>query len=421
MIASNADVDVRHGLLGRNAEVARMRQLMTAPGVPVFVVVTGEPGIGKSQLLATFARLAADRPALVGRATEFERSAPLGLVLDLLGDADRHPSLARHAARMRAALAAPARPSGPAGAVERHQLHGKIRTVLETSATTSPLLLLLDDVQWADDASIALIDYLVRHPPRASVITVLAVRTGRLPAQLIRSLATTRASVVQMPLGPLSPADADLLLSGRPAAYRRRLYQAGGGNPLYLEILGQLPPRVVEELGSRTPVTGDGGQAAVGLDVLIARDLQSLSGSSRLAAHAAAVTGAEFDAALVAAVADVPEEQAQAALDELVTRDVLRVADGQLTFRHPLVRAAAYQMAGPAWRAAAHGRAAAYLTRQAHRCTAGRSTCGTRCAPVTWPGRSCWPRRRPWSWRPPRRRRSAGCGRRCGPCRTVLR
>ncbi|WP_130400419.1 AAA family ATPase [Micromonospora violae] len=94
MIASN--VDARHGLLGRDAEVTRIRQLSTAPGGPVFVMVTGEPGIGKSQLLATFARLTADRPALVGRATEFERNAPLGLVLDVLADADSALSMNVH-------------------------------------------------------------------------------------------------------------------------------------------------------------------------------------------------------------------------------------------------------------------------------------------------------------------------------------
>ncbi|MFI6761578.1 AAA family ATPase [Micromonospora sp. NPDC050417] len=372
MIAPKPVVDTRPRLLGRDPEMGRIRGLLAGTGGPAFVVLTGDPGMGKSRLLGAFAAAATDRPALLGRATEFERNAPLALVLDLLDDADRHPGLARPAGRLRVALSArigPTRPdaavsgAGAAAGLERHLLFRKIRTGLETTAATTPLLLLLDDVQWADDASTALIDYLVRHPPRASVVTVLAARTGRLPAELHRSLDTTPAQVVRMPLGPLSPADADLLLADRPAAYRRRLYRAGGGNPLYLEILNQLPGPIVDEL-SRTPATDGSGPAAIGLDVLIARDLQTLDGVPRRVVHAAALTGAEFDAALVAAVAGTTEEEAGEALDELVRRDLLRVVDGQLTFRHPLVRAAAYRMAGPAWRAAAHGRAVVYLTRQ---------------------------------------------------------
>ncbi|RKR91989.1 putative ATPase [Micromonospora pisi] len=377
MIAPKPVADARPRLLGREPEMDRMRRLLTGTGEPVFVVLTGDPGMGKSQLLAAFATAATDRPALLGRATEFERSAPLALVLDLLEDADRHPGLARPAGRLRVALTARIGPTtpdaavsgaGPAAGLERHLLFRKIRTALETTAATTPLLLLLDDVQWADDASTALIDYLVRHPPRAAVVTVLAARTGRLPAELHRSLDTTPAQVVRMPLGPLSPADADLLLADRPAAYRRRLYRAGGGNPLYLEILNQLPGPIVHELG-RTPTTGESGPAAIGpaaigLDVLIARDLQALDGLPRRVVHAAALTGAELDVALVAAAAGTTEEEAAAALDELVRRDLLRVVNGELTFRHPLVRAAAYRMAGPAWRAAAHGRAVVYLTRQ---------------------------------------------------------
>ncbi|GAB2628459.1 hypothetical protein GCM10027168_70270 [Streptomyces capparidis] len=354
-------------LPGRRTELTALRRL-TAAGGTAFAVVTGEPGIGKSRLLSACAALAeraGAAPVLCGRATEPEHSVPWALVLDALADADAHPELAAHAEGLRAALTAAGdgTPDGaPVLGTERHRTHRRVRAALERAAAHRGLVLLLDDVHWADTASVELIDYLVRHPPRA-VAVVLAARSGRLPAALARSLATCTAPVTRLPLRPLSPDDADALLPGRPPAYRRRLYEISRGNPLYLEILDQLPERTVGRLQATGHTLSRDGQDT-GLDTLIARELDSLPPAARATAQAASVADDPLDAALVAAVAELPEAEVRAALDELVVRDVLRVTDGDLTFRHPLVRAAAYRLAGPAWRAAAHRRAARELARR---------------------------------------------------------
>ncbi|GII55387.1 hypothetical protein Pth03_37760 [Planotetraspora thailandica] len=346
-------------LPGRQGELTRLRALLRG-GEPAFVVVSGEPGIGKSRLLSAFAVAAASHevPAMSGRATETASGMPWALAVDALEHADGHPQLAAHAEWLRARLAVTPSPgdAAPVIPVERHRVHRQSRALLEASAEPYGLLVLLDDVHWADAASVELVDYLVRHPARRTVV-VLSVRTGRLPAELERSLAGSVAPVLHMPLGPLSPEDAEPLMPAASPAHRRRLYGIGRGNPLYLEILSQLPVHAVDELDAA--LTGYGGR--IGLDALIARELATLPPPLATVAHAASVAADPLDPALVAAVAAMAGDDVREALDELVARDVLRVTDGTLRFRHPLVRAAAYRMATATWRVAAHLRAADHL------------------------------------------------------------
>ncbi|AWS45970.1 AAA family ATPase [Streptosporangium sp. 'caverna'] len=351
-------------LPGRGAELTQLRKLL-AGGRPAFVVVNGEPGIGKSRLLSAFsAAAAADGvPVLSGRAAEMEGGAPWALVLDALDDAGSHPELAAYADWLRVRLVART-PSVQDGdqiiGVERHRAHRQARALLEARALPSGLLLLLDDVHWADAASAELIDHLVRHPPRATV-TVLTSLAGLLPPVLERSLASSPAPVTRMSLGPLSPDDSESLLPGKRPAYRRRLYEIGRGNPLYLEILSRLPERTVNELRN---ASGGEDCGRTELDALIARELETLGTALATVVQAASITADALDPALVASIAEMPEDDVRVALDGLVARDVLRVTAGRLRFRHPLIRAAAYRMAGPSWRIAAHRRAADHLARQ---------------------------------------------------------
>ncbi|MFJ9560549.1 ATP-binding protein [Streptomyces fuscichromogenes] len=355
-------------LPGRGEELTRMRALLAPDRGPVFVVVTGEPGIGKSRLCAAFeaAATGAGVPVLTGRATELECGAPWALfrhVLDDVVDLDWSGGYAESARRLRALSATLSRQdpdSLSVMGVERHRVHRAGRALLEAAATPSGLLLVFDDLHWADTASVEFIDYLVRHPTRR-VVTVLVARTGRLPTLLERSLDSAATLVERMPLGSLSLDDAGLLLPDASPAYRRKLYEIGGGNPLHLEILGRLPVHEVEELrGVSAAVGGD----LTGLAPLISRELRDLPEPLFTVVRAAAVTADTFDTATVASVAELPQEAVGVALDALVDRDVLRAPEGRIEFRHPLVRAAAYRLAGPLWRSAAHQRAAEHLARE---------------------------------------------------------
>ncbi|MEV1238993.1 AAA family ATPase [Nonomuraea sp. NPDC049750] len=358
----------RRPLVGRTAELAHLSGLLDARRQWVFVLLTGEPGIGKTRMLGAFADLARERGimAIAGRATEFERSAPYGIVQDALADAHQHPDLAGHLDGLRALLSRESGTGDLAG-LDRHRRFREMRQGVERMGESSTLVVLMDDVQWADDASVEVIDYHIRHPPNTSAVIVLACRTGELPRGLVRSL--TSANVVNLSLGPLPAAEADTMLAGQPSRPgkrqlsrpgRRRLYERSGGNPLFLEILATLPDiqaaDLAEVTGALTEVTRTDA-----LDRLIVAELAGLDPDRQLVAQAAAVAGDDVDVAFVAAVSGLDPRTVESALDELVRRRVLGTAGRALVFRHPLVRAAAYQLAGPSWRRAAHRRAAEHL------------------------------------------------------------
>ncbi|MEV0379521.1 AAA family ATPase [Nonomuraea sp. NPDC050643] len=343
----------RRPLVGRTAELAHLSGLLEARRQWIFVLLTGEPGIGKTRMLGAFADLARERDimAITGRATEFERSAPYGIVQDALADAQQHPDLVGHLDGLRALLSQETGTGDLAG-WDRHRRFREMRQGVERMGGSSTLLVLMDDVQWADDASVEVIDYHIRHPPNTSAVVVLACRSGELPRGLARSLSS--ANVVDLPLGPLSATEADSMLAGRlshPA--RRRLYERSGGNPLFLEILATLPDVPTGDLAR---ITGAGA-----IDRLIVAELAGLGPAQQLVAQAAAVAGEDVDVAFAGAVSGLDPGAVESALDELVRRRVLGTAGRALVFRHPLVRAAAYQLGGPAWRRAAHRRAAEHL------------------------------------------------------------
>ena len=129
------------------------------------MAIEGEPGIGKSRLLAHLVASAADRFTVLGaRASEFERDLPYALWSEAL-DAD------------------------VAASGGRHGTHRALRARLEGLATPRPALLWMDDVQWGDPESIEALAALVRRPPAAPVLIALAAREGQIPAAVAAALA----------------------------------------------------------------------------------------------------------------------------------------------------------------------------------------------------------------------------------------
>src|SRR5262249_12301956 len=123
----------------------------------------------------------------------------------------------------------------------RYRLHRAMRMLLHDLACPDGLVLILDDLHWADEASLALIEYLLRHPPRAPMLLALAYRPRQMPARLIAALARAAENgdrVERFDLGPLTFADVRELLglSVNPARCRA-LHQESNGNPFYLEAL----------------------------------------------------------------------------------------------------------------------------------------------------------------------------------------
>jgi len=225
-------------------------------------------------------------------------------------------------------------------------------------------VLALDDLHWADDASLELLSPLLRQRPRARVLLAFAHRPRQLalgaPAAVVRSI--TGQADERLELAPLSPAEAEGLLGERvPAALRPDLSRESGGNPFYLGELAR-------HAGS--PLDASHTQAAPGdipaaVSAALDAELAALSPRGTEVARAAAVAGEPFEPELVAAVAELAEAETLAAVDELVRLDLVRPAltPRRFAFRHPIVRRAVYEAAAPGWRIAAHARAAEALER----------------------------------------------------------
>jgi len=352
----------------------------TAGGAFRFVAMEGEPGAGKTRLLMELAEAARARklPALAGRAAEFEQDMPFGAVIDALDDhlEEHRPDLGAGAMRLLGtvfpAMSLATSPAGEADLADltglaRYRLHRTIRRLLEELAGPGGLVVILDDVHWADDASIELLDHLVRHPPRARVLVAVAYRPAQAAPRLATLVETAAGHGVRVPVGPLSEAEAAEFLGPHVSAARRAaLYAASGGNPFYLEALARMDGGPAETVGAHAP---DGALPASGelpptVQAALQAELSGLPAQALLVAQAAAVAADEFEPALAAAAAEVPESTALRAVDELAARDVVRPAPGgRFRFRHPLVRHATYESAAAGWRVGVHARVADHLAR----------------------------------------------------------
>ncbi|MDI5981329.1 helix-turn-helix transcriptional regulator [Amycolatopsis magusensis] len=334
---------------GRAAELAVVDRVLAGRG-PAALVVTGEPGIGKSGLLAELAARAGPALVLRGAATEFEKREPFAVFvhavdpfLRSLGDAER--SALGSAAELWPVF--PAFGPPPGRAPGRARTHRAVSALLSRLAGQRPLVLVLDDLQWADGASIDLFGHLVRQLPDGPVLLAGAMHPARSPERLrlLLDLARPDSAFEELPLAPLTvEAAAELLPDADPATVAA-LHRESGGNPFYFRALAE----------------GNGTDVPPVVRTAVAAELRSLPQRARLAAWAASVAGEPFESGLAGEIAELPSGEFLAALDELAAADLVRPAGTRFCFRHPIIRRAVYQVAGPGWRRAAHGRAAEVL------------------------------------------------------------
>src|SRR4051794_31145646 len=180
-------------MVGREAELERMLGVLDDLRAGVAVSVEGEPGIGKTRLLAEAAEAAEERHFLVleGKASEGEADVPFAPFLDALDDylASVNPRLIKPAdpdgrnelARIFPSLAELGDSGAAAVQEERYRSHTAVRALLESLANKRPMLLVLDDLHWADSASVELVSHLIRHPPRAGVALAIGFRPAQAP------------------------------------------------------------------------------------------------------------------------------------------------------------------------------------------------------------------------------------------------
>jgi DNA-binding CsgD family transcriptional regulator/tetratricopeptide (TPR) repeat protein len=360
--------------VGRRAELDRLEAALDGLDEAALACLTveGEPGIGKTRLLAELRERAEGRGHLVlsGSATEFERDMPFGVWVDALDayvasqDPGTHEDwdaeLLDELAGVLPSLRSSGRAPDSALADERYRAHRAARRLLELLAGSAPVVVVLDDLHWSDGASIELIGALLRRGPDAPVLLALSFRPGQAPSRLAAALAVP--SVDRLVLEQLSEAEAAELLGGIPAAAAADIYRHGGGNPFYLEQLGRTRAAGRLPAAPYSDGNGDGGVPGA-VAASLAEELESLSPAARALLDAAAVAGEPFEPDLAAAIAELAPADGLTALDELLARDLIRPTQvpRRFAFRHPLIRRAVYESAGGGWRLAAHARAAATL------------------------------------------------------------
>ena len=322
---------------GRDNELAVLRELVDAVacGTGGVVRVEGPAGIGKSTLLAAVGRMAAGQRliAAAAAADELDQVTPWGPLLRALAASD--PPL----------LTAPDIESLRSSPEQRMAAIEILRAALEQVSPSQAVLVTIDDLQWADAATLhalgALAEQLFSYP----VAWVLASRPRPTSAALDGLTARLdRAGARVLRLAPLAPdavrqLAADLLGSDlKPAA--EQLAAQAEGNPLFVVEL-------LRTLADEATHAGDGrgGQRESmrgSVRAVVAAYLRSLSAPARRPLDVGSVLGREFSVAEVAEMTGRPAVEWLAGIEEALAADVLTEAEDRLALRHDLLRQSVY-------------------------------------------------------------------------------
>lgn len=361
------------GLVGREVELAQLSTLLKAAqsGRGALVVVAGDAGIGKTRLAAEIvarAETAGMRTAL-GRCPEAEDSLALlpftqilGTLTASMGDAELAAAAGEEAPQLAKVLPllarrlpemGGARPLPPAA--ERQILLDGISSFLVRAAGDRGLALVVDDLQWADEATLTCLEHLAERVAEVPVLVVGTARSvGLEPGRpLARSWERLQRLHLwnHLRLGPLSaPAVADLLEALADRAPSEQLIEAvaeqTGGNPFFVEELyWHLADRglLVEERGLVSADPGAlGGAVPETVRLVLGHRLAGLGEDARAMLEVAAVIGRSVDYSLLADVARLQPDALVEAVEDAQHARLLEVtADGdgdRLVFAHDLVR-----------------------------------------------------------------------------------
>jgi DNA-binding NarL/FixJ family response regulator len=347
----SASASMDDQLIGRERERARLEAWLAEAlaGRGSLVLLAGEAGVGKTTLarrvLAGSGLTVLEGFGAQGGATAF------GPVVEVLRSYLRSDGggrliegpLAAHLALLLPELGPPA-PEG-----DRATLFEAIRLALAAITSRHPAALFLDDLHWADDATLELLPALARSADEQPLLILGAFRNDELPGQhpirRMRSELRRAGHLREIRVEPLgAEATATLLvriLGAAAPSLRRAVFDRTDGIPFF-----------VEELGSALAVSGRLQPGPSGLELLEGEDLPlpdsvrdavllraaGLSGDTRAAVMAAAVAGQAFDPELATAVAGLREWP-----DELLRRGIVTEAEpGRMAFRHALIRDAFY-------------------------------------------------------------------------------
>jgi tetratricopeptide (TPR) repeat protein len=337
------------------------------------VLLVGDPGIGKTRLVAELAQHAHDRRAVVlaGRGPE-EALVPYQPFLEAL----RHyllnaplaelrrsareygPDLARLVPELR--WRAPEMPPPPPGEpeTERYRLFEAVVGLLAAISASAPVLLVIDDLQWADRPTLLLLRHLARAADPSRLLILGAYRGMEAPTGFADTLGELRRDrlLTELQIGGLAESETAELaatLTGEwpSRAFSRALHQKTEGNPFFIEEI----VRHLAEAGVHASSAGARELQRFGLPEgvkqVIARRLARLDTKTIEWLRIAAVIGREADISVVQRVSSFGEEDSIAALEEALDAGLVVESPerpGRYAFSHALVRETLYEaMSGP--------------------------------------------------------------------------
>ncbi len=335
-------------LVGRADLVALAQRRLAAmrAGTGHLLLLAGEAGIGKTRLLAEVAAGATDQGVPVVRAATFPRDVEVagGVLVDLASELSRSPvpDVAAAGARLAQRLREPAGTDGDAHRGRRILAAELTECVAAAGAGQDGLLLALEDLHWADELTLEVLDRLAGKLDRLRLLVIGTYRSDelypRVPMRQWRTRLLTQRLAEEARLPRFSSGDSAAMVAAitggtPPSALTNAVFERSDGIPLHIEEL----------LAGTSPDSADLAVPESLAEAVLGR-AAALSGPARELAAAASAIGRSFDLDLLSAVTGQPPSTVDGSLRELTERYfVVPREDGvAYDFRHALIRDALY-------------------------------------------------------------------------------
>ena len=340
---------VSEKLLGRESE---LRQIKAALGEDseYIVMIVGAPGIGKSALLSKVQQ-SFEGMVLSARAIESEQSRPFGVWIDALRACDVQRLSGSVTSGLQSLIAMV---PGTKHFDHEQQIYEVVAGALLDLNAAEPLLVLIDDLQWIDTASISLLNYAIRRCAGRQIRFCLTARPGELEdndrARIMLAGIAGRTRRISL-TGLADEPAAALLKSINPQREPSKILSQAKGNPLYLISLvgSQQETRIKDSSGS--------------LIEILASRIDCLPQSSSSLLSWAAVSGPQVPTEMLIEAAGIGLDDAMDAIDRLIRHEMLIMDDKEgCTFSHDLIRDAAYSRLSNTRRRLMHGKIARLLS-----------------------------------------------------------
>ena len=350
-------------LIGRREELAQLVDAVdrTTSGRGSLTAVIGEAGIGKSRLVAELVDQARQlgHEVLIGHCYDAEQILPYQIWTDALLPLAGSAALRRLSADKRAALVAlspslagGARPVPAARLLDPRPIFEAVAALLHETAGERPLLLVLEDLHWADELSIRLLAFIARQLRDRGLALVATVRSEELhDVPILKQLlanAGPSLAVEQLPLGRLSRSETNALVramagprksTAQVDALAARVWTLSQGHPfMTVEAMH------AAQQGTHSFSRGMPNRIKELIEIRFAR----LTAAARQAAAVAAVIGRPFDLALLREASGMAESETTGTVEELVRRGIFDAIGSDLKFAHDRFREVLYaQMLAP--------------------------------------------------------------------------